>query len=743
MSTIGVGTGARFACEAAALALLLGLGASCGKGGSPVQGTQTAAPDAAEHLDSSPENAALTSTCGVEGPLRIVSLAPSAVFEAQSASYAIDGNLFTSWVCDGIGCSLRADLGAVARVSAVRIAWHRGNERVNSFTIGVSAAGSAMTEVFAGKSSGTTAQLETYSFAATSGRFVEIKFNGNTQNNFANLSELEIIGTAACPETPPTTAPSPSPSSSPSPSPTSSFPSDVRLSSTNTGPSLAGTRGIDKPMGSYVPALYTTLGVRASRGETVGFFVQSRMSACDTVDLAWHGTAPAEVGFKIYILPTITTTKGSYPGAYVGKHYDPVLVRNNQTICPATSGSIQSVWAFVELAIPTSTPAGIYSGSLRLRNTGVLMKLNLKVWPMVMPEKQALVSYAINWSPSNILGHYSSDPGVLATVTLQKKYLEMMRAHRISPIHGQVADPAIITVNGQLRLDLTTNEFKTLISGYRPSNAMIAMPKRKDLATGSSEFNRYWTAAENTVKAQGWAGRAFVYMYDEPVAADYPMVIARAKAIRQLAPSIKIMLTEEANSQLTPYFDIFVPVSTAYDRSGFPAPSVYETLKAQGKSIWWYISCMSHGCGSSTSTPYADMMVDNPSAHIRSIGWQSHRYGMQGFLYYLTNYKYHLGDPWQGVFAFGGNGDGTLFYPGRPGERGLTTHQPVASIRLKLWRETAFDAEYLKMIAARADKPAWFQTRLGAIVPSMSNFSKTYQDYQQLRNDIGDFIAGQ
>eukprot|EP01048_Picozoa_sp_COSAG05_P026081 COSAG05_NODE_6941_length_878_cov_0.870347_1_plen_89_part_00 len=43
-------------------------------------------------------------------------------------------------------------------------------------------------------------------------------------------------------------------------------------------------------------------------------------------------------------------------------------------------------------------------------------------------------------------------------------------------------------------------------------------------------------------------------------------------------------------------------------------------------------------------------------------------------------------DPWDQQLVAGGNGEGTLFYPGRPDVIGGTTHIPVASMRLKMIR---------------------------------------------------------
>jgi len=48
---------------------------------------------------------------------------------------------------------------------------------------------------------------------------------------------------------------------------------------------------------------------------------------------------------------------------------------------------------------------------------------------------------------------------------------------------------------------------------------------------------------------------------------------------------------------------------------------------------------------------------------------------------------------------FGGNGDGTLLYPGLPSRIGGRTHIPIESVRLKLIREGLEDYEYLHMLS--------------------------------------------
>ena len=57
--------------------------------------------------------------------------------------------------------------------------------------------------------------------------------------------------------------------------------------------------------------------------------------------------------------------------------------------------------------------------------------------------------------------------------------------------------------------------------------------------------------------------------------------------------------------------------------------------------------------------------------------WLTFRYRIGGELYYNTVEAYARGqDPWRDQLLFGGNGDGTLFYPGRARAIGGTTRHP-------------------------------------------------------------------
>ena len=105
---------------------------------------------------------------------------------------AVDGNLGTRWSCSG-SCYLQLDLGQAAQISGARIAWYRGDERTTAFRILVSTDGSSFTEVFSGTSSGRTRDFETYTFAPQTARFVRIAANGNSDNPWNSISEIQIL----------------------------------------------------------------------------------------------------------------------------------------------------------------------------------------------------------------------------------------------------------------------------------------------------------------------------------------------------------------------------------------------------------------------------------------------------------------------------------------------------------------------------------------------------------------------
>ncbi|MPZ07592.1 MAG: S8 family serine peptidase [Nitrososphaeraceae archaeon] len=130
--------------------------------------------------------------------------------DSNVPSNAIDNNLNTRWSDNGVGSWIQLDLGSKKSICSVDIGWYRGNLRENNFVISVSDNANTFTNKFTGTSSGSTTSPEKYTLpAGTEGRYVRITVNGNTENNWASITEIAVFGSAAtsgssCTKQPPT-----------------------------------------------------------------------------------------------------------------------------------------------------------------------------------------------------------------------------------------------------------------------------------------------------------------------------------------------------------------------------------------------------------------------------------------------------------------------------------------------------------------------------------------------------------
>src|SRR6266576_3499028 len=108
----------------------------------------------------------------------------------------LDNDLATRWSASGDGQWIRYDLGAIAAIDHLDIAWYLGDTRIASFDIQVSPDTVTWTQVFSGQSSGQTLQLESYAFPTTAGRYVRIVGHGNSTSAWNSITEVAILGTA-------------------------------------------------------------------------------------------------------------------------------------------------------------------------------------------------------------------------------------------------------------------------------------------------------------------------------------------------------------------------------------------------------------------------------------------------------------------------------------------------------------------------------------------------------------------
>lgn len=493
--------------------------------------------------------------------------------------------------------------------------------------------------------------------------------------------------------------------------------------------------GLDKPFPGYLPPALDALQLSGSRGETLTFMLTPSQDSCLTfpADLA---NSDSSIHLKFYSMPRLQITRPSFSGALPGSYLDP-LVPVSRSACTSARGG---EWFLGEIEIPRQARPGRREGTLSF---GEHLKLpySLKVWHMLIPERPALPAYAELTSWYTVLGHFGAWNDQEAA--LARAYSAEMMAHRIYPVKNAITRPVI--KNDLRELDLknspsSTSSFYSLVLKERPAWTYFDLPTTAYSNISAGDASTYFSAVQNTIVAEHLQPRAFTYLWDEPKDTDMPRLIELARTVRQRAPALKIMVTTSYRPILRDLVDIFVPVMDYFDKV---PRSEYEDLRKHGHEVWWYVSCMSHGCEGEEDSGVPDFVIDRPASSIRSIPWISAQYPIDAFLYYSVNNGYRESprrDPWRDLWDFTGNGDGTLFYPGKPGLYGLTAHVPITSLRLKTWREASFDAEYIRWMKSRKEKPDWWTSGFQSIARSTTDWDRSYAHYRELRDRAGDFL---
>jgi hypothetical protein len=328
-------------------------------------------------------------------------------------------------------------------------------------------------------------------------------------------------------------------------------------------------------------------------------------------------------------------------------------------------------------------------------------------------------------------GHYGKY--VNGSEALGIPYLREAVAHRITPYSSYVFAPPL--KGGLLDYEAGGNwSFRKNVLDFVPQGFML--PNYTDPTS--------LQAAEATVKAKGQS--AWFYTRDEPGPSDVASTNARIALQKQYAPSIKTMVTTSATSGITP--DIYCPVIDHFAVQTWPGGPIMPGEEAYaGKELWLYTSCMEHGCGadrsgnvnapkvSGSSTGAPGFSLDRPAAYIYAFIAMPLRYkSLKGLLYYNSVEQYKLYgqgvDVWTDQFNFGGNGDGTLFYPLRAGMYGSEVEQPAVSIRMKKIR----DAQYLMDYAAQAGSDIAQECGAGALITDSLHWQKDASAYRQFRD---------
>lgn len=481
--------------------------------------------------------------------------------------------------------------------------------------------------------------------------------------------------------------PTPTASASVTPTPT---PTPTVVQSTN-----VKVAGLNHPEAGTV--LAGNLSLVLSRNEWTGRILS--IASCEN----FSTIAPQGVTLKLFKMHEITTVTPSYTGARVGKYFDAI----SESPC-------QAGFMWLDVGVAKELSAGSYSAKV-----GDL-EISLTVKNFMMPDRPSMPMYSGLQPYRVILGHkLSGSTHVSVQGPLVKRYVDLLRAHRIEPFAQSIVRPQV-KADGLLNLDLWQEfnaSYRQLVidGAIAPVAAMVFDPS-------FAPADSYLEAVERTIKAVPGLSNAWYYLWDEPTTAQIPTVISRLTQIKAKAPSLRTMVTTAPQANMAGLLDHPVQIFDYFGRSG------HWSDWTMFPNYWLYGACPSHGsCANGftanpTGTP--DLMLDQPTIHARMFPLLAAAMGAKAVLYYTVNESYGQIDPWANQYLFGGNGDGTLVLPGITGERGFAEQTPVASLRLKMIRQGMYDVEYF-LRAGSADRQL--------LISNPFTWAKSHDAVEQMR----------
>ena len=396
---------------------------------------------------------------------------------------------------------------------------------------------------------------------------------------------------------------------------------------------------------------------------------------------------------------------GFWPDALI-PDVDPIMGEKRNAF-PFDVPANQSRAVLVDIHAPQGTPAGKYTGTLQVKG-GVTqdVPIELTVWDFEVPSTSTLkTAFGMAWN-GHCMGHGDgSCSGGDSDHKLRARYIQAALDNHVSihqPYYTSTVDSSGANENWGT-FDQYSAQF---LDGT--ANTRLQGAKLTSVSVNGAPASPVVKAWSNHFKTKGWITTTlFDYVCDEPPLtcqwSDIPGRISQVRSGDASMPTLVTTTTWDAQSHGVSGIDLFVPVINFVE--GKPGTSLAGNQRSKlPANAWWYQSCMSFGCSGvgggldgTGETGWPTYAVDSDATRNRAMEWMSFSYDMQGELYYEVTMAFFSGDPWVNQTAFGGTGDGTLFYPGTPAKIGGQTEIPVESLRLKGIRDGMEDYELLNL----------------------------------------------
>lgn len=387
---------------------------------------------------------------------------------------------------------------------------------------------------------------------------------------------------------------------------------------------------------------------------------------------------------------------------------------------PTALESQQVYWFWADLAVPTGTDGGVYTGVVELSAAGIpagTIPIELTVWPFVLPDESSppliaefdhaavVREFAAAANDRSINAEHWHDHGRGPEITESiHATLRMLQRHRLSPILSGLAPRATMSARSEITLDWRQFDavMGPVMNGEAFDNRMplpaIIVPVPESVQAnaarsgGEAVLREYFSQFAAHFQQMGWSDRAFAIAPAGPpdtslatreAARDHAALIAMGTAgkIRAASPLIPQDMSRFGWYGF-PHTDLDDDIAI-----WFPPAQYFDFAEAQrrqdrGEQVWLWVD----------RPPYSGIAsVHAAEADVRAIAWQAKL--AQADAIYIAGVNKWPALCTSAAACIAAN-PAALLYPGS--EFGLPT--PVPSVRLKHLRRGMQDAAYLKLL---------------------------------------------
>ena len=542
------------------------------------------------------------------------------------------------------------------------------------------------------------------------------------------------------------------------------------------------TDGMAKTQPSAAPGAVHWAKLHAAKNESESFQVHVKATAApvqltvtvsDLVDAKSGTTIAAKSNVTVFREAYLDITTLSDLNGTLGMTPDPLIPAvdpyfheaRNAFPVSVPAGETRSAW--VDVLVPQNAPSGYYTGTVTVTDGATklaTLPVQLAVWDFAIPSTSTLRSgFGLGWNSLCVQayggyaqcgaypGASSPDDAIEKTHIAEATLFLDYRVSLGDVVYAPVTDGNYMHFDS-LYGPLLDGTAATRLPGAKLTGIWYAGDKAKasQLSSWQSHF----------ASKPAWTALSAAYYCDEPPnGCSYAAALSEAQAIHAAAPGLPTLLTTDydhaSQNGLLDAVDVLVSIIEEMEPRGKPSnrPLYDSWLQKPGKHVWWYQSCDEHeSCSNGTPGPaestWPSYMVDATPARNRVFQWLAYLDRIEGELYYASDYCWTASDcgdaksgkttdPWVSIYAFGGNGDGTLYYPGTKAKIGGTTPIPVPSMRLALLRDGMEDFEYLHALDVAGDG-AFATTTAKGFITDATTFSNDPTKMQAARLALGD-----